>query len=206
MFIDIFLDALSNIWPMIFIFTIILVSLRLLYLIINKKPFIFHKELFMLFFIIYILLLYYFVTFQDNNYGTNNLVPFKEIFRYKITSRLFIKNVLGNILLFVPFGLFSSYIIKNKTVFPTMFLGLFISSAIEFAQLCIGRTLDVDDVILNVFGAILGYIIYYIFTKTFDKLPSFMKKNIIIDILSILFIIIIVYLIYKFVLIGGISV
>ena len=103
MFFSMFLKALSDIWPMIFIFTIILISVRILYLVINKKSFVFHKELLMLCFIVYILLLYYTVTFQDNNYGTNNFVPFKEIFRYNITSRLFIRNVLGNILLFIPF-------------------------------------------------------------------------------------------------------
>ena len=74
----------------------------------------FYKELLMLCFIIYILLLYYIVTFQDNNYGTNNFIPFREIFRYNVSSRLFIRNVLGNILLFVPFGLFVSHYIKNK--------------------------------------------------------------------------------------------
>lgn len=205
MFTKIFLNALESVWPMIFIFTFIIVSLRLLYLFANKKEFIFHKELLMLFFIIYILLLYHIVTFQDNNYGTNNLVPFKEILRYNITSSLFVKNVLGNILLFVPFGLFTSYIVKNKTVFPTAILTFLVSCSIEFAQMCIGRTADVDDVILNTIGGIVGYIIYYVFMRISDKMPEFMKKNVFLDILAILIVVLITYVIYKFG-IGGINV
>ena len=163
MFFSMFLKALSDIWPMIFIFTIILISVRILYFVINKKSFVFHKELLMLCFIVYILLLYYTVTFQDNNYGTNNFVPFKEIFRYNITSRLFIRNVLGNILLFIPFG-----------------------------------TADIDDIILNTVGSALGYLIYHIFIKFSYKLPSFVKKDLFLDLFSIIIVFLVLYMIYKF--------
>ena len=158
----------------------------------------------MLCFIIYILLLYYTVTFQDNNYGTNNLVPFKEIFRYSITSRLFIKNVFGNILLFVPFGLFVSNILKNKTFIPILFLGVLVSSAIEFAQMAIGRTADVDDIILNTTGALIGYVIYYLINAFNHKVPSFMKKDIVLDILAVIITAAIMYLLYRL-LLGGIN-
>ena len=204
MFVKILLDALSNIWPMIFIFTIIIVSVRIFYLIINKQKFVLHKELLTLCFIIYILLLYYIVTFQDNNYGTNNWVPFKEIFRYSIVSRLFIKNVFGNILLFIPFGFFVSKMIKNKTFIPPLILGVLVSSSIEFAQMVIGRTADIDDIILNTIGAIVGYIIYYMGNIFTNKVPSFMKKDIVLDILAIIITALIMYTMYRF-LLGGIN-
>lgn len=198
MFFNILLDALSSIWPMIFIFTIILVSVRIIYLIINKEKFVFHKELFMLCFIIYILLLYYVVTCQDNNYGTNNFVPFKEMFRYEFGSKLFIRNVLGNVLLFLPFGFFVTYIIQNRTFIPTVMLGLLVSTAIEFAQYKIGRTADIDDIILNVSGTLLGFLVYYIFNKLSNKLPSFVRNDVFIDILSIFIVFIVMYIVYKF--------
>ena len=91
MFINIFLRAIKDIWPMLFIFTIILVSIRIVYLLTNKQKIVLYKEIITYLFIIYLLLLYYIVTFQDNNYGTNNLIPFKEIFRYPLSSRLFIR-------------------------------------------------------------------------------------------------------------------
>lgn len=204
MFIKILLDALSNIWPMIFIFTIIIVSVRIFYLIINKEKFVLHKELLMLCFIIYILLLYYVVTFQDNNYGTNNWIPFKEIFRYDLTSRLFIKNVFGNILLFVPFGMFVSYLLRPKTFIPTLILGLIASCGIEFAQIAIGRTGDVDDIILNTCGSLVGYVVYYIGNAFTHKVPSFMKKDIVLDVLAIIVTAIIMYALYRL-LLGGIN-
>lgn len=198
MFTNIFLKAIHNIWPMLFIFTVILVSIRITYLICNKEKFVLYKELSMLCFIIYILLLYYIVTFQDNNYGTNNFVPFREIFRYNISSSLFIRNVIGNVLLFVPFGVFVTHYVKNNKIYPTLFLSLLVSCSIEFAQSSIGRTADIDDVILNTLGGVLGYLIYKFGDKVLDKLPRFMRTQIFLDILSLLLILIIIYLAFRF--------
>ncbi len=198
MFTDIFTNVVQNVWPMIFIFTIIIVSVRLVYLFCNKKKFVLYKELLMLAFIIYILLLYYIVTFQDNNYGTDNFVPFREIFRYKVTSPLFIKNVLGNILLFVPFGMFISNFIKSKSFLPTIFITLATSCSIEFAQSMIGRTADVDDVILNVTGGVIGYLLYKLIEKISNKFPKFIKSQIFLDLITIMLILMVIYLAFRF--------
>lgn len=198
MFTDIFLQLVHSVWPMIFIFTIIIVSIRLVYIFNNKENFVLHKELLMLCFIIYILLLYYIVTFQDNNYGTNNFVPFREIFRYDVNSRLFLKNVIGNVLLFVPFGIFVTYYVKNDKVYQTLFLSILVSCSIEFAQSVIGRTADIDDVILNTIGGILGYIIFRFGGKLVDKLPKFMKSQVFLDVLCLVIILFIIYLAFRF--------
>lgn len=198
MFTDIFLQLVHSVWPMIFIFTIIIVSIRLVYIFNNKENFVLHKELLMLCFIIYILLLYYIVTFQDNNYGTNNFVPFREIFRYDVNSRLFLKNVIGNVLLFVPFGIFVTYYVKNDKVYQTLFLSILVSCSIEFAQSVIGRTADIDDVILNTIGGILGYIIFKFGGKLVDKLPKFMKSQVFLDVLCLVIILFIIYLAIRF--------
>lgn len=198
MFTDIFLQLVHSVWPMIFIFTIIIVSIRLVYIFNNKENFVLHKELLMLCFIIYILLLYYIVTFQDNNYGTNNFVPFREIFRYDVNSRLFLKNVIGNVLLFVPFGIFVTYYVKNDKVYQTLFLSILVSCSIEFAQSVIGRTADIDDVILNSIGGILGYIIFKFGGKLVDKLPRFMKSQVFLDVLCLVIILFIIYLAFRF--------
>ena len=52
MFTNIFLEVIHNVWPMLFIFTVILVTLRLSYLFVNKKKFIFYREFIMFCFII----------------------------------------------------------------------------------------------------------------------------------------------------------
>lgn len=198
MFTSFFSNIIHDVWPMIFIFTVILVSLRLTYIFYNKEKFVLYKELLYLCFIIYVLLLYYIVTFQDNNYGTNNFIPFREIFRYDISSKLFIRNVLGNIFLFVPFGIFATRYIKSKSIFPTVILSFLVSCSIEFAQSLIGRTADIDDVILNTIGGLLGYLLYKFSDSFFKKLPKFMKNQIFLDLLCLVIILFIIYLSFKF--------
>lgn len=195
---DMFIKAAHNVWPMIFIFTVIIVSIRIAYLICNKQRMVLYKEITMFCFIVYILLLYYIVTFQDNNYGTNNFIPFREIFRYDINSKLFLKNVIGNILLFVPFGIFVTHYVKSKGVFPIAILSFIVSCSIEFAQSVIGRTADIDDVILNTMGGILGYFISKLGNKLLLKLPKFMMGQLFLDTLSLISILIIIYLAFKF--------
>lgn len=198
MFTNIFTNVIHDLWPMLFIFTVILVSLRLTYIFYNKEKFVLYKELLTFCFILYVLLLYYIVTFQDNNYGTNNFIPFREIFRYDISSKLFIRNVLGNILLFVPFGIFATRYIKNKKAYLTVILTFLVSCSIEFAQSLIGRTADIDDVILNTLGGLLGFLLYKFSDNFFNKLPKFVKNQIFLDILCLIIILIIIYLAFKF--------
>lgn len=69
-------------------------------------------------------------------------------------------------------------------IYP-LFLSFIASLAIELTQLSIGRVFDVDDVILNVIGAVVGYYLYKLFTKI--KKEDFLKKyDILLDILFIL--------------------
>lgn len=124
--------VVSLTWPMIIISIIIIVSFRLAYLFKNKEKLVLYKELLMLSFIIYILCLFQVVTFQDDvSFSTNNFIPLKEIFRYNIGSRLFFKNVLGNMVMFLPFGFFISYYLKSENAKLTLFLTLIASVSIE---------------------------------------------------------------------------
>ena len=110
---EIIKDMLPSMWPLITFVSVVAISLRLAYLKGSKK-FVLHKELMSLIFIIYILCLYFVVTGQDVNYGGVNLIPFKEMFRYEFGSYKFMKNIVGNILLFIPYGYYSSYYLNNK--------------------------------------------------------------------------------------------
>ena len=103
------LEILGEVWPTILISSVIAISMRLVYLIKNKQKIILYRELLALIFIIYVLCLFYVVTFQDVGWSSSNFVPFKEMFRYSFGSKLFIKNVLGNIIMFIPYGFFVSY-------------------------------------------------------------------------------------------------
>ena len=179
--------VISFTWPMIIISVIIMVSFRICYLIKSKEKIVLYKELSMLIFGIYILCLFQVVTFQDDvTWATNNFIPFKEIMRYNITSRLFFKNVLGNMLMILPFGFFTSYYLKAEKFTLPLLLTLIASVSIEVVQLLIGRVFDVDDIILNILGGMLGYLLYLIARKIGEKLPNFTKNEWFLNILSVL--------------------
>ncbi len=172
---------------MIIISTIVMVSFRICYLIRNNEKIVLYKELMMLVFGIYILCLFQVVTFQDDtSWASNNFIPFKEIFRYRVTSRLFFKNVLGNMIMFLPFGLFTGYYLKSEKCNLPLLLTIIASVSIELVQLSIGRVFDVDDIILNILGGLSGYFIYSILRKISMKLPKFCKQEWFLNILSVL--------------------
>ena len=174
-------------WPMVIISVVVLVSLRIAYLIKNRKHLTLYKELLMLSFIIYILCLFQVVTFQDDvTWSSNNFVPFREIFRYNFGSRLFLKNVLGNVILFLPFGLFASYYLDIKKPYLTFILTLIASVSIEVVQMVIGRVFDIDDIILNVIGGTIVFYIYSLISRIWNKLPNFMKSEVFLDIVAVI--------------------
>lgn len=178
--------VISSTWPMLLISVVIIVSFRIAYLIKNKQKCVLYKELIALSFIIYILCLFQVVTFQDDvTWSSNNFIPFKEIFRYNIGSRLFFKNVIGNMLMFLPYGLFISFYLKNEKPWLTLILTFIASFSIELVQLVIGRVFDIDDIILNLLGGSLGFFIYYLMRKVWEKLPSVFKSDIFLNIISV---------------------
>ena len=110
-----------------------------------------------LIFIIYLFFLVYLVTRNQIIYYDSNFIPFKEICRYSLLSNLFIKNIIGNILLFIPMGMYLTY--KLHKLYIIIILALFFPLLIEVLQLFINRVFDIDDIILNFLGTIIGYFI-----------------------------------------------
>lgn len=180
-------EVISFTWPMVLISVIVMVSFRVCYLIRSQEKIVLYKELYTLIFGIYILCLFQVVTFQDDTaLSSNNFIPFKEILRYNITSHLFIKNVLGNMIMFLPFGLFSSYYLKVKKIVLPLLLTMITSISIEVIQLVIGRVFDVDDILLNILGGMIGYLIYLILKWIENHLPKFCQKEWFLNGISIL--------------------
>ena len=69
-------------------------------------------------------------------------------------------NLLGNILLFIPFG-FLLPIVWNKRFWRITGTGAALSLLIEISQLIMHRGVcDIDDIILNTFGVTIGYALY----------------------------------------------
>ncbi|WP_346779373.1 VanZ family protein [Paenibacillus brevis] len=93
-----------------------------------------------------------------------NLKPFVTIGQFlqvsHFTPRAWMVNLLGNIGVFVPFGVLMPVVFRMKLL---KVYGLFLAGLItlELTQLLSKRgSLDVDDVILNSLGFLIGYGIY----------------------------------------------
>lgn len=97
-----------------------------------------------------------------------NLVPFRSISAFisdGIGTTFFI-NIIGNIVLFIPLGFFLPLLWRRWQRFLSVLLaGLFFSLTIETIQLFIHRSVDIDDILLNTLGVVLGYGIYRLCTR-----------------------------------------
>ncbi len=94
------------------------------------------------------------------NGGGVNLSIGQEIERALRTGNVHVwLNVVGNVLMFMPLGATVTWLTRGHVVLRVLtatFLGGALSVAIECTQYVLGRVADVDDIILNTFGALLG--------------------------------------------------
>lgn len=126
-------------------------------------------------FIIYVAFIIYFLIFSEW-YGRTggmeeyryNLVLLKEIkrfvaYREELGTFAVFTNLFGNILIFVPFGFFLPMGSKRRSFFGTLYYSFGLSLCVELFQLFtkVG-CFDVDDLLLNTLGGIIGYILFVI--------------------------------------------
>ncbi|SCP96025.1 VanZ family protein [Anaerobium acetethylicum] len=154
----------------------------------NKtKP---YKVLSLILFVVYIIALFYFLFFSegfgrtitDRGYSYN-LTPFKEIRRYivyreKLGTFAVVANLAGNIIGFMPFGFMMPVIsVRRRNIFTMAFLSFLLSLIIESIQLVLRvGSFDVDDMILNTIGGILGYVLFIAGSKYRRKNNGKKKK------------------------------
>ena len=116
-----------------------------------------------------------------------NLIPFvntisnlKMAWRYpkfNFATHTF-ENFFGNIILFIPLGIFLPFMaFKYRSLIHVAILAFICSALIETTQFIEGlfgiyRYVDVDDVILNTLGAILGFVIINNLFLKRDKVPG----------------------------------
>lgn len=88
-----------------------------------------------------------------------NLIPFVNLTDYETRSSMLL-NVIGNSAMFIPTGIITPLIYKRKFL-GTILTGFLISLTIELIQLPFAvRCSDVDDLILNTLGCLVGYMVY----------------------------------------------
>lgn len=95
-----------------------------------------------------------------------NFIPFKTIkmyIRYRSSLNSF-ANLFGNLFILTPLGILLPFAWKKKhSVFLITAVGFLVSMAVETLQLVLGvGAFDVDDLILNTLGVIVGYVLYKI--------------------------------------------
>lgn len=104
--------------------------------------------------------------FPEPFHGSVNLIPFRESWRlfvfyahHRLWESIWI-NFPGNILMFVPIGSFAGLLLSRPRLWKSALLSLNLSLFIEIFQLFVSRGTDVDDLILNTFGGILGHFLF----------------------------------------------
>lgn len=116
-------------------------------------------------------------THAVRNYSYN-LIPFKEIHRFiayraALGARAVWLNLAGNVAAFIPFGLFIIPVSGRKMGFWAVVLLTFdVSLCVEIIQLVtkVG-SFDVDDLMLNTLGGLLGALLYKLF-KRIERISS----------------------------------
>ncbi|WP_053347782.1 VanZ family protein [Peribacillus butanolivorans] len=115
---------------------------------------------------------------QDYSY---NFIPFSTILSYLSNETNWLVsfyNLSANVGLFIPFGLYlMSREGKELSSFRKFLYPFFSILSIEICQYVFRRgSLDVDDLILNMIGVYLGYILYPLFTKVVAFRSGKMKR------------------------------
>jgi len=124
-------------------------------------------------FVLYAIVLFVFLLktwdFFDANreiHRSINLVPLHSIINYllgeDIVGRGFsFMNVFGNIILFIPLGIYLPLLVRDKRMGINILWIFLISLSVEITQYIFGiGASDIDDVILNTLGGFIGIAIY----------------------------------------------
>ncbi len=120
-----------------------------------------------------------------------NFIPFKTVSGFLFTdsqavSRFSFSNVAGNIMIFIPLGGFLPLLMRHKKIHIHLLVVFASSLAAELIQLIFGiGTCDIDDLILNTIGGIIGVFGYKLLTVIFRNEKNAKKIIVILSALSL---------------------
>lgn len=141
-------------------------------------------------FFIYLCLMVYFLFICErlgrvpNQTYRYNIVPFEEIrrfwnYRESIGLNGVLLNLAGNVVCFIPLG-FVLPVLSNRRLkfFSVLFISCTTSVMVELIQLYTKLgSCDVDDVILNTCGGIVGYILFAICNAIYCFVNKLSKRK-----------------------------
>ncbi len=103
-----------------------------------------------------------------------NLTLFREIkrfwiYRKQLGTMAWVINIIGNVAAFLPYGFFLPILSKKfQNCFKVFLLSFLLSLAVELLQLIFKvGCFDVDDLLLNIIGGVIGYGIYRLSWRKF---------------------------------------
>ena len=115
-----------------------------------------------------------FVKIESTPFGTNyNLIPFNSIGEQlsHFSEGWARFNLMGNVIPFIPFGVLLPMISEKANSFiRVLFIGMGFVLFVEVFQFFTRLgSFDVDDVILNMFGILIGYLIVWFGSTIRDR-------------------------------------
>ncbi|WP_162000237.1 VanZ family protein [Companilactobacillus halodurans] len=160
------------------LYTLFFIVLRFIWIKMKKKDTTFWYEFWLDLFVFYVFLLFALTVFREGYFiwqfkfywhrplSEINIVPLIETFKLADAKSLvdFIYNLYGNIMWFVPMGFFIPALSKKHLkFFDVVVIGALISISIETMQFVLNTGVtDIDDVIFNTIGAMVGYLLFFI--------------------------------------------
>lgn len=117
------------------------------------------------FLIIFATILFVPITFQPGKYSLN-VIPFHWVGKVGREEQLIVEK-LPNVMLFIPLGFFLPVVFKSKRkLWRTAVVSFGVTFGVELVQYFIGRSSDIDDVLTNLLGAVLGYFVFLLLGRT----------------------------------------
>ena len=148
----------------------------------NKRPVIRHVVIYAFIgcclSLLYLTILWYYpnITFHPK-YRFLNLKPFIWISEvYEMGVAKMIQQLLLNIAMFVPYGLLLPMVFKKLRSISMQIIAVFLTTfSIEALQYLMGRSADIDDIIMNCLGGLVGYLCFKILSLVFAKMQWWKK-------------------------------
>ncbi len=178
-------------WATLVVFAVILIVARIFYLIVNGKEFVFYKEILSLLFIVYLLVLSTLLNKIELSKGFN-IMPIANSLKIALDSSKYLKYIISNAVIFIPFGYFISAYIKAKKIGTITLASLICGLAIETVQYATINSFNIDNVIEYMIGSIIGFLLYIGLTAIKKHLPGLFQNDFLYNALCIAVVILLI--------------
>lgn len=112
------------------------------------------------------------------SFGEINLIPtIVECLSGDYSLGSWVKEmIVGNVVMFMPLGFFLPFVIERLNRKDAFVLSLAVPLVVELLQLFVGRSFDIDDLICNFLGIIIGFLIAGVIQKVIpERTPGYRR-------------------------------